>query len=88
MARFKYAGHTSIALERGSLVFQGTTCPTVLEPDAVIPDAVALATAYLDARLRGQAGAEEYALQWAAARPLGAISLELKGQQTAPVAVA
>lgn len=88
MARFKFAGHTSIALERGSLVFQGTTCPTVLQPEAVVPDAVALTTAYLDARLRGQAGAEEFALQWANARPMGAISLELKGQAQAPVAVA
>lgn len=53
-----------------------------------MPDAVALATAFLDARLRGQPAAEECALQWAAARPLGAISLELKGlPQAAPVAV-
>lgn len=86
IARFGLAGHTSLILEPGSSVFGGTTCPTVLEPKFILPDSVTLAAAFMEARLRSpNAGTEQYALAWAAARPAAHLTLAIKG---AVVAVA
>lgn len=51
------------------MVFGGIQCPAVLEPGYIIPDALALTTAFLEARLRGSDGAEQHAMAWAARRP-------------------
>lgn len=80
LATFGLAGHTSLILEPGSSVFGGVTCPTVLEPRFLLPDSATLAAAFLEARLRApNAGTEQHALAWAAARPPAHLTLAIKG---------
>lgn len=62
------------------------SCPTVEPSTAVQPDALALAAAFLAARLRGEQGAGELAAMWAAAKPDTHLSFSTKG--AAAVAVA
>jgi hypothetical protein len=60
------------------LVFGGQTCPAQAAPAAIIPEAAALAVAFLESRLRGQPGVEPLTLAWAVRQPADQLTLALK----------
>ena len=72
----------------GSQALAGFNCPAVAGNAAVQADAVTLATAFLESRLRGEAAAEPMALAWAAGKPAEKLTLDLKEAPPAGAAVA
>ena len=72
----------------GSQALAGFNCPAVADNAAVQADALALTTAFLESRLRGEAAAEPMALAWAAGRPAEQLRLALKEAPAPASAVA
>ena len=61
-------------------------CPAVADNLAVQPDALAVATAFLESRIRGDGAAEQLALAWAGSKPADEITLALKAPAVAAAA--